>query len=162
MGNLFSAYLCLGSNVGKRGDYLELAAEKISEKCKIESKSNIYETEPVGPVAQAEFLNQVLHVQTDLEPKKLLSFIQGIENLLGRKRSFPYAPRTIDIDILLFDERIVEEPGLLVPHPRMHERRFVLALLLELKPNLVHPRLGVKIADLEKKSAGNIKIFKGS
>jgi 2-amino-4-hydroxy-6-hydroxymethyldihydropteridine diphosphokinase len=98
----------------------------------------VYETEPVGP-PQPAYLNAVVEVRTDLEPYELLKETQAVEDELGRVRAERWGPRTIDVDVLTFDERVIDEPELVVPHPRMHERGFVLVPLGELEPDPMLP-----------------------
>jgi 2-amino-4-hydroxy-6-hydroxymethyldihydropteridine diphosphokinase len=107
--------------------------------------SSIYETEPVGYLDQGRFLNAVVLGTTALTPQALLGQLQRIEQALGRERPFPNAPRTIDLDLLLYDDLVLEQPELTVPHPRLHERFFVLVPLAELAPELRHPVLGERI-----------------
>ena len=152
------AFLSLGSNVGNRRQNLIAALEKLESVGEISAQSKIYETEPVGYVSQPLFLNQMIKVRTTLPPRNLLQEILQIESALGRTRSFPFAARTIDIDIILYEDWIVDEPGLIIPLPRMHERRFVLAPLCEMEPQLTHPRTKKLISALEVNSIGNIHL----
>jgi len=103
--------------------------------------SSFYETEPVEVTDQPWFLNCVVILETDKPPRDLLRHTLAIEKQLGRRRTREKGPRTIDIDILLYDDRVIDEPGLKIPHPAMHERRFVLQPLVEIAPEIVHPRL---------------------
>jgi 2-amino-4-hydroxy-6-hydroxymethyldihydropteridine diphosphokinase len=112
------------------------------------SRSAVYETEPVGGPAQGEYLNRVIGGRTALEPRALLQACLGVETTAGRVRAERNGPRTLDVDILLFGAQVRKEPGLVVPHPRMHERRFVLVPLAEIAPALVHPVLELTIAEL--------------
>lgn len=133
-------YLSLGSNLGERRQYLEQAILDLEAAgAKTLRRSSIYETEPQDAPAQALFLNMVLEVETELFPMQLLARIQHIEKELARKRDVPKGPRTIDIDILLFGHFIIDTPLLVVPHPEMTKRRFVLEPLAELSPELRHP-----------------------
>lgn len=135
-----TVYLGLGSNLGDREATLQAALRELEAVgVRVVRVSPAYETEPQGYAAQSWFLNAVAEAQTDLFPRQLLSRIQAIETKLGRKRSFPNAPRTIDIDILLFGSFVVRAPGLEIPHPRYRERRFVLAPLAEIAPDLRDP-----------------------
>ncbi|MEX2204392.1 MAG: 2-amino-4-hydroxy-6-hydroxymethyldihydropteridine diphosphokinase [Actinomycetota bacterium] len=135
-----SAYLALGSNLGDRLDTLQRAVELLDARPGIDvvRSSRVYETEPVGP-PQPAYLNAVVEVRTDLEPHELLKETQAVEDELGRVRAERWGPRTIDIDVLTFDDRVIDEPGLVVPHPRMHERGFVLVPLGELDPDPMLP-----------------------
>ena len=130
-------YLSLGSNIGDRESYLRKAAERLaSNDMRILRSSRIYETEPVDLLDQAWFLNQVLEGETALFPMQLLRRIGRFERELGRVRTVPKGPRTIDIDILFYGADVVDTPRLEIPHPRIAERRFVLAPLAELAPEL--------------------------
>jgi 2-amino-4-hydroxy-6-hydroxymethyldihydropteridine diphosphokinase len=127
-------YIGIGSNLGDREKYIESAIEKLRAIKGIEVKrtSNIYETAPVGGPRQGKYLNGVLELETELEPRELLGKLQAIENELGRKRLVKNAPRTIDLDILLYGDKKIDEPGLRIPHPRMLEREFVMKPLKEI------------------------------
>jgi len=135
-----SAYLALGSNLGDRLETLQRAVDLMDARPGIDvvRSSRVYETEPVGP-PQPAFLNAVVEVRTDLEPHELLRETQAVEDELGRVRAERWGPRTIDVDVLTFDEREIDEPELVVPHPRMHERGFVLVPLGELEPDPMLP-----------------------
>jgi len=135
-----SAYLALGSNLGDRLETLQRAVELLDARPRIDvvRSSRVYETEPVGP-PQPAYLNAVVEVRTDLEPHELLKETQAVEDELGRVRAERWGPRTIDVDVLTFDERVIDEPELVVPHPRMHERGFVLIPLGELDPDPMLP-----------------------
>jgi len=126
------AYLSLGSNIENREDFLKKAIFEIKKIAKILKKSKIYETSPVGYKKQGDFLNMAIKIATKLNPQELFEKIQKIERELGRERKIKNGPRTIDIDILTFEDTIIDEPNLKIPHPRMHERKFVLVPLLEL------------------------------
>jgi dihydropteroate synthase/2-amino-4-hydroxy-6-hydroxymethyldihydropteridine diphosphokinase len=134
-------YLGLGSNLGDRYGHLIAALDRLQAHVTIDAISSIYETEPWGYADQPRFLNAVCCGETDLTPPGLLSVIKAIEVELGREPTFRYGPRTIDIDLLLYDAAIVEQDHLQVPHPQLHERDFVLAPLNEIAPHVVHPRL---------------------
>ncbi|MGK7310661.1 MAG: 2-amino-4-hydroxy-6-hydroxymethyldihydropteridine diphosphokinase [Candidatus Longimicrobiales bacterium M2_2A_002] len=143
------AFLGLGSNVGARADHLAFALRRLGELGRIEGVSDVYETSPVGYLPQPDFLNLVVRLRTALRPIELLEAVRAIEEERGRERRFRNAPRTLDIDILLYGDRVVTEPGLEVPHPRMTERAFVLVPLLELDADIADPRTGVRYAELE-------------
>jgi len=133
-------YLSLGSNVGDRQAHLHAALNRLASlDLRILRVSPIYETEPVEHTAQGWFLNLVAEAEGDLSPSQLLGRMQTIERALGRIRTVPKGPRTIDIDILLFGNAVVRTARLEIPHPRMAERRFVLAPLADLAPDLRHP-----------------------
>lgn len=145
------SYLSLGSNMGDRLDMLKQAVSLLMEHPAIEVAdiSSLYETEPVGFTAQEPFLNMVVHVRTALSAIELLNFCQEIEQQLQRKRLVRWGPRTIDLDILLYNQENIESARLIVPHPRMRERAFVLVPLLEVNPSLEGmpepPKQGVQL-----------------
>jgi 2-amino-4-hydroxy-6-hydroxymethyldihydropteridine diphosphokinase len=141
-------YLGLGGNLGDRQLNLRQAAAALPESVRIARASRVYETAPWGYTDQPNFLNQVLEVETSLSPLELLGELKKIEAGLGRQQTFRYGPRLIDIDILFYGSRVLDAPGLQIPHPRLAERAFVLAPLAELAPNLVHPTLRKSVADL--------------
>ena len=145
-----TVYLSLGSNLGDRELMLRSALDRLNAAdLRIVRVSSVYETEPVGFKEQPFFLNLVAEGETDLFPLMLLSRIQKVELLLGRKRSgAPNGPRSIDIDILLYGRATVNSARLDIPHPRLHERRFVLGPLVELAPDLRHPTIGRTMREL--------------
>src|SRR5882724_9349460 len=145
-----TVYLSLGSNIGDREHLLQSALDLLHGRdLAIRRVSPLYETEPVGFKQQRAFLNLVVEAETELFPMLLLSRIQKIEMQLGRKRTGPpKGPRTIDIDILLYGASRVHSARLEIPHPRMHERRFVLAPMADLAPDLRHPELRRTMRDL--------------
>jgi 2-amino-4-hydroxy-6-hydroxymethyldihydropteridine diphosphokinase len=133
-------YLSLGSNIGDRWEHLRRAVELLaSNDVRVLRLSRVYETEPVDHKDQAWFLNQVLEAETALFPMQLLTRIGRVERELGRVRTLPKGPRTIDIDILFYAAAVVNTVRLEIPHPRLAERRFVLTPLAELAPELRHP-----------------------
>jgi 2-amino-4-hydroxy-6-hydroxymethyldihydropteridine diphosphokinase len=136
-----SVYLSLGSNLGDRYANLRAAIERLGEAGAIRSVSGFYETEPVELRDQPWFLNCVVVLETRDTPRALLKKVLAIERKMGRLRMKDKGPRSIDIDILLFGDRVVEEPGLKIPHPAMHQRRFVLEPLAEIAPEALHPLL---------------------
>ena len=144
------AYLGLGSNVGDREEYIEQAIFLLSKTpgIKIRKKSANYETEPEGNSDQPQFLNAAIEVQTMFDPYKLLSVLHETENALGRERDVEWGPRTIDLDILLYDNQIVSDDKLQIPHPLLHERLFVLKPLSEIAPKALHPALEKTIIDI--------------
>ena len=144
-------YFGLGSNIGDRLSNLQRAVAMLNEGgLTVQRVSSIWETEPAGFADQGWFLNIVVEASTELMPLQLLTRTASIEQALGRKRVVLNGPRTIDIDILLYGRKIIETPALIVPHPRMAERRFVLNPLAELAPKLIHPTLAKTIASLLK------------
>jgi 2-amino-4-hydroxy-6-hydroxymethyldihydropteridine diphosphokinase len=137
------AYVGLGSNLGDREESLLRAVDLLRERIEVSAVSSFRETEPWGYVDQPAFLNAAVEVETELGPRELLEVLLEVERVLGRTREGPrYGPRTIDIDLLLYGDEVVDEPGLTVPHPRLHERRFALEPLAELDPELVVPGRG--------------------
>ena len=139
------AYVGLGSNMGDRERMLWSALHMLTFNPEVEvvAVSAIRETDPVGFEDQPRFLNAAAAIDTELEPRALLDLLLSIERELGRTRDGPrFGPRTIDLDLLLYGEEIVDEPGLAVPHPRLHERRFVLVPLADLDPGLTVPEKG--------------------
>lgn len=134
-----TVYLSLGSNVGDREVNLRTAIEKLARLGEVLAVSSFYETEPMEFTAQPWFLNCAVALRTELMPKLLLSKTLAIEQQMGRRRSQPKGPRTIDIDILLFGNSVIHTPQLDVPHVAMHERRFVLEPLAEIAPEVRHP-----------------------
>lgn len=145
------AYLLLGSNLNDREHMLTEALAGIRDQVgEVLDVSSIYETEPWGFRSDEPFLNQVVRVSTALSPSDLMRALLEIELELGRERKGPqYASRTIDIDILLYGDRVVDEPELVIPHPRMTERRFTLVPLCEINEGLIHPLRGISIRKLE-------------
>lgn len=143
-----SVFLALGSNVGDRADNIRRALENLHPEIVVELKSKVYETEPMHMTEQPTFYNMVIRGTTQLQPHDLLSHIKTIERSLGREEHTHNQPRPIDIDILLYDDVILETPELTIPHPRMHERGFVMMPLEEIASFHVHPTLRRPIIDL--------------
>lgn len=147
-----TAYIALGSNVGERARTIIAAMRAINARpgVRVLRVSRIRETEPLGPSDQGKYLNAVAQVETTLTPTDLLEALQEIERRLGRDRSREerWGPRTCDLDVLLIDEAVIETEELTVPHPRMHERRFVLEPLAEVAPDAWHPVLEKTAAEL--------------
>jgi 2-amino-4-hydroxy-6-hydroxymethyldihydropteridine diphosphokinase len=143
-----TVYLGLGSNLGDRQNVIEQAVDLLSAEARIEQVSSIYETAPVGYQRQPSFLNAVAMANTPLDPEEMLRLAKRIEAHLGRTPTFRNGPRVIDIDLLLYNNQIIDTPQLTLPHPRLAERAFVLCPLSELAPDLVHPVIGRTIASL--------------
>jgi 2-amino-4-hydroxy-6-hydroxymethyldihydropteridine diphosphokinase len=144
-----TVYLLTGGNVGNRKQYLRHSAHLIEGACgKITRQSALYETAAWGKTDQAPFLNQALALSTPMQAAQLIEVLLDIEKKIGRIRAEHYGPRTIDIDILLFNQEIIQTPGLAVPHPQMANRRFVLVPLHEIAPDCMHPVLQVTITRL--------------
>lgn len=148
-----TAYIAIGSNIGNKEENLNSAIELIncSEVTMVTKISKFYETKPVGYLEQDCFLNGALEVKTLLTPKKLISFLLDKEKNLKRERIIKWGPRTIDLDVLLYDELVTSDENIIVPHPRMHERLFVLKPLCDIAPYIVHPVLNERIIDLMNK-----------
>jgi 2-amino-4-hydroxy-6-hydroxymethyldihydropteridine diphosphokinase len=136
-----TAYLALGSNLGDRLEHLQRAVDLLGDEegVRVVASSRVWETDPVGGPPQPRYLNAVVRVETDLEPRELLAACQRVESALGRVRIERWGPRTIDVDVLTYDEVPVDEPDLTIPHPRMHERGFVLVPLRELDDDPMLP-----------------------
>ncbi len=153
------AYLGLGSNLGDRGKYLQQALVSLEQRVgMVWRTSSLYESEPVGFLDQPWFLNMVAMVETDCSPEDLLMAVRMIENVLGRERTMRFGPRTIDVDILLYGKTEVlrpsvvrDVPGLQIPHPRMHERKFVLLPMVEIAPDVLHPVFHLTMKELLEK-----------
>ncbi len=146
-----NAYLGLGSNMGRRKKNISAAlnALETTSEITVVKVSSLYETDPEGgPVEQRKFINAAAHLETTLSPERLLTVCLNIEDSLGRKREIRWGPRTIDLDLLIFDQEIRATPDLILPHPMMHERHFVLQPLAEIAPDLMHPALERTVREL--------------
>jgi 2-amino-4-hydroxy-6-hydroxymethyldihydropteridine diphosphokinase len=143
-------YLSLGSNIGDRARNLNAAIDRLRAFGEVAAVSSFYEAEPVEFTAQAWFLNCAVALDTEQTPRQLLAGILDIEQQLGRRRGHKKGPRIIDLDILLFGNSIIDDPGLTIPHPAMHERRFVLEPLAEIAPDALHPALQRTIRELRR------------
>ncbi len=141
-------YLALGANLGDRAANLRAALAALPPAVRVTAASPIYETPPWGYTDQPAFLNMALRGETDLSPLALLDFLKVLETDLGRRESFRWGPRLIDLDILFYDDLVRDTPPLVIPHPRLHERAFVLVPLADVAPALSHPTLGKTIAEL--------------
>jgi 2-amino-4-hydroxy-6-hydroxymethyldihydropteridine diphosphokinase len=141
-------FLCLSTNLGDRATNLQHAVASMQSDVQVISASKVYETPPWGYVDQPMFLNQVLQVQTNLPPFDLLTHLKKTEHQMGRVETFRNGPRLIDIDILFYGDMVVNAPQLTLPHPRLHQRAFVLVPLADLAPNLVHPVIGKTVQQM--------------
>jgi GTP cyclohydrolase IV len=141
-------YLAFGTNLGDRQSQLLEALQYIRAKASIEKISGCYETKPVGYLQQPDFLNMACLITTEIAAPELLRWLKQIEKQMGRQTSFRNAPRPIDIDILFYNNLILESPELSIPHPRMIERAFVLVPLAEIAPDVVHPVLHLTVSEL--------------
>src|SRR4051794_19382267 len=147
-GRMTVAAIALGANLGDRLATLRAAIERISSLGTVITISSVYETDPVGYLDQPAFYNAVLLLETNLAAEAVMRELLAIEADLGRVRTFANAPRAIDLDLLLYGDEISDAPALTLPHPRMHERAFVLVPLVEIAPEMIHPRLGMRIDEL--------------
>ena len=154
-------YLGLGSNLGNRQDNLDRVLDFLSQRLRIERVSSVYDTEPLGNPNQPRFLNLVCQISTGLEPIALLALAKGIESKLGRLPHTSNAPRPIDIDILFYGDRVIETPELIIPHPRLTQRAFVLIPMAEIAPDLVHPVNAKTIKELTRELQRGVQdVFK--
>ena len=143
-----TVYLGLGSNIGNPQDNIDTAIKHISQFAEVVQISSMYTTEPVGYADQDWFVNCCIELNTDISAEKLFSHLQRIEQGMGRVKKILNGPRIIDIDVLLWNDQTIQTDQLVVPHPRMHERAFVLEPLSEIAPNLVHPTLKKSMTQL--------------
>ena len=153
-------YLGLGSNQGDRQRNLDRALELLSQRLGEMQISSVYDTEPIGNVNQPRFLNMVCQTHTGLAPLELLTLVKGIELKLGRAPGKPNAPRPMDIDILFYGDQVVESPGLVIPHPKLTERAFVLVPLAEIAPDFVHPVSDKTVKELLERVKEKQGVFK--
>jgi 2-amino-4-hydroxy-6-hydroxymethyldihydropteridine diphosphokinase len=154
--NLITSYIALGSNLGDRLEHLQSGAQLLehlqigAQLIRITGKSRIFETEPVGgPDNQGAYLNAVVRLESQFTARHLLDVLLEVEHLRGRVRSERWGPRTLDLDLLIHGLEVIHKPGLIVPHPRLHERAFVLEPLADLAPDLEIPGLGLTVKSLQ-------------
>ena len=147
---LVTAFLGLGSNLGNRAGYLEDALQSLdAHQCiRILARSSMYDTDPVGEIAQPNFLNMVVEIETSLPPPELLELCLTIEESNGRVRSVKWGPRTLDIDILFYSNKIIEIDGLRIPHPEAHRRLFVVKPMAEIAESFNHPVLNEQMSSI--------------
>ena len=141
-------YLALGTNLGDREDNLRIARQSLLQEVELAAESSIYRTPPWGYTDQPDFLNQVIEVRTCLEPRPLLDFLKHLETAMGRFKTFRNGPRLIDLDLLFYGQRVIQDEDLQIPHPRLHMRAFVLVPLCEIAPNFFHPVLKQSVQTL--------------
>jgi len=143
-----AVYVALGTNLGDRLANLRRAIKSMPPEIIVLAESHVYETPPWGYEDQPAFLNMVIKAETGLEPEPLLKFLKQLEVELGREQNFRWGPRLIDLDILFYDDLVLDSPPLVTPHPRLHERAFVLVPLVDVAPDLVHPVFQKRVSDL--------------
>jgi 2-amino-4-hydroxy-6-hydroxymethyldihydropteridine diphosphokinase len=157
-----TTYLALGTNLGDRLQNLRAALAAMPPEIRVLDESSVYETEPWGYTDQPPFLNMVVCAETELTPRELLIRLKGIESALGRVTTFRNGPRMIDLDILFYADLRLQTEGLVIPHPRLQERAFVLVPLAEIAPSLIHPVLGLSVAHLlEAVDRRGVGVFNG-
>jgi len=145
---IHQVHLALGSNLGDRLHNLRLALEHLSPEVRLTAVSPVFETDPWGVRNQPRFLNQACAGVTTLSPLALLEHLKAIEVRLGRQPTFRFGPRLIDLDLLFYDDLVMKSPQLVIPHPRLHQRAFVLVPLARIAPQLRHPRLGKTVSEM--------------
>jgi len=158
---MHEVFLLLGSNLGNRELFLKQAIAYIeTEIAPVIKKSSVYETQSWGKTDAPDYLNQVMFLKTTLNPQAVLQKALAIENKLGRQREEQWGSRTIDIDILFFEQQIISEPGLVIPHPELHKRRFTLEPLAEIAPEWTHPVFKKKISQLKSELIDKLNVKK--
>jgi len=153
-------FIAVGSNLGDKIDSCKEAINQIAGLCEIVKISSLYETEPVGNENQPNFINCVAEINTDLSPHELLKRLNLIEEKLGRVRDEKWGPRTIDLDIIFYNDLIMRDDNLIIPHPRAHLRRFVLEPLCEIAPEFIHPEFNLSVSELLTKIEDDKEVIK--
>jgi 2-amino-4-hydroxy-6-hydroxymethyldihydropteridine diphosphokinase len=154
-------FIGVGSNLGDKVGNCRRAIEALlaDARNRIVQCSPLYQTEPVGKKEQDWFINGAFAMETSMEPAELLEFLLGVEKMMGRERRERWGPRVIDLDILIFGQQVINKEALEIPHPRLHERRFVLVPLRDIAPDLRHPLLGKTISQILEELPGGEKVF---
>ena len=143
-----TVFIALGTNLGKRKANLRAAIKALPPDVIVLAESHVYETPPWGYEDQPAFLNMAVKAETEMEPEPLLKYLKQLEVELGREQNFRWGPRLIDLDILFYDDLVIDTPPLVIPHPRLHERAFVLVPLEDVAPEVVHPVLQRTVSEL--------------
>lgn len=156
------SFIGLGSNMGKPLDRCRQGIEylKAVQKTQVLRCSSFYQTEPVGFLDQEWFINAVIELRTTLSARELIQELQSIERMMGRQKPIKWGPRIIDLDILLYGQEVIQTDGLIVPHPELHKRRFVVEPLYEIAPYAIHPAFGVSVAGLRERLSDENKVEK--
>ena len=153
-------FIGIGSNLGDTIGNCKIALDEIGNFAEIVRISSLYETEPVGNEDQPNFINSVVEINTDLSPHGLLTHLKSIEDKLGRVRGEKWGPRVIDLDIIFYDDLVIKDDDLIIPHPRAHLRRFVLEPICEIAPEFIHPELEISILELLEKLGDSKVVIK--
>jgi 2-amino-4-hydroxy-6-hydroxymethyldihydropteridine diphosphokinase len=153
-------FIGIGSNLGDKIDNCRKAINEITAFAEIVNVSSLYETEPVGNEDQPNFINCAVEIKTDLSPHELLSHLNSVEDKLGRVRGEKWGPRVIDLDIIFYDDLVMKDDDLIIPHPRAHLRRFVLEPICEIARDFIHPELKTSILELLEKLGDSKMVIK--